>query len=63
MFNYVNITAYRREMRHEPSDSTVQSSELRGEAALLLIYTAANRKKAECGRTKEVPRSSFPLAS
>ena len=29
----------------------VQSSELRGEAALLLIYTAAKEKKAECGRT------------
>ena len=42
----------------EPDDGTVKSSELRvkssasrGEEALLLIYTAANRKKEECGRT------------
>ena len=29
----------------------VKGSELRGEAASLLIYTAAKREKAECGRT------------
>ena len=28
----------------------VQSLEFRGEAASLLIYTAANKEKAECGR-------------
>ena len=33
----------------------VQSSELRGEEALFLIYTAANNEKSECGRVTRFP--------
>ena len=49
MFNYANITAYRREMRHEPDDDMNF-----GEGAVsrreLLIRTAANGKRQSCGR-------------
>ena len=49
MFNYANITAYRREMRHEPDDDMNF-----GEGAVsrreLLIRTAAHGKRQSCGR-------------
>jgi hypothetical protein len=50
MFNYANITAYRREMRHEPDDDDMNFGEGAVSRRELLIRTAAKGKKKECGR-------------